>query len=704
MRSKSTETKTLNVEGMTCNNCAMGISHSLKKQGLNNVEVNFSLGTVRFPPDEDLTEEEVRRTIRQLGYVLSDEKPADGKNQGNGLSLNRMLLISALLTLPLFSSMFLPWALLQNPYVQLVLAGPVYLMGLFHFGKSAWGSLKNGVPNMDVLVTLGSTAAFGYSLTGTVLALGPEYQFYETAATIITLILLGNYIEHRSIKRTTAAIDALQDLQVKQAKRLNADGNVQQTPVDELMVADTVLVNTGDTVPVDGEVMEGQASVDESMLSGESIPVDKSGGDNITGGTLLQEGNVKMMVTAVGTQTVLSKLIDLVRQAQAQQPRIQRLGDKVSAVFVPAIVGIALITFLVSLLGLSLPLRESLLRGIAVLVVACPCAMGLATPTAVMVGIGRGARQGILIKSGQALERMATARHIVFDKTGTLTTGEFQLKNISLYDGEDAARVRSIVATLEQRSSHPIAQSLSKALSDAPSETLEAVEEAKGRGMEGRDQKGHNWMLGSARILANAPSHTQHALYLTRDKALMAGIDIEDEARPDAASAVSYFNQQGLNTHLLSGDTEEKCRQLARQLQLQSVNAQQSPEQKLRKIEALSSEGGVVMVGDGINDGPSLSRADVGVSLKGGSDVAVQSADVVLMKNELGKLEMAHWLSKHTLLTIKQNLFWAFAYNIVAIPLAATGYLNPMVAALSMAFSDVMVIGNSIRLRYKQKH
>jgi Cu+-exporting ATPase len=600
--------------------------------------------------------------------------------------------------------MFLPFEWLRHPYVQLGLALPVYGLGMRHFGGSAWSSLKTGIPNMDVLVTLGSTAAFFYSLTGTVMALGPDYLFYETAATIITLILAGNVLEHRSVKRTSAAIDALANLQPDKSKRLTPEGEVERVPVDEVQVADTLVVNTGDTIPTDGEVLEGRGWVDESMLTGESEPLEKRNGAKVTGGTLLQDGNLTMMVTAVGQQTVLSKLIELVRRAQSHQPHIQRLGDKVSAYFVPAIVVIALGTFGVSWFVLEVGLQAALLRSIAVLVIACPCAMGLATPTAVMVGLGRAARQGILIKSGRSLEQWVQARHIVFDKTGTLTTGAFKLRGIALYNGAGEAEIRGVVKALEQRSSHPIARSLTQAIDERPEGEWQEVTESKGLGMQGVDAQGRRWQLGSGRVLSGAEQGEmpQHALYVTRDGELVAGIDLDDEERTDAQAAVAFFNQIGVQTHLLSGDSREKCQRTADRLGIKSVHAEQKPEEKLRFIEQCSADGGVAMVGDGINDGPSLSRADVGVSLGGGTDVAVQSADVVLMQDELSRLPEAFRMSRHTLMTIKQNLFWAFAYNIVAIPLAAAGYLNPMVAALSMAFSDVMVIGNSLRLRYKK--
>ena len=684
----------------------MGISHSLKKKGLEDVEVNFSLGTVRFKPNENLREEDVRKAVRELGYQLPDEREASSGGQNTRTAIERQLILSIIFTLPLFSAMFLPWDLLHHPYVQLALATPVYVLGMRHFGRSAWGSLKGGVPNMDVLVTLGSTAAFGYSLTGTILQLGPDYQFYETAATIITLILVGNVIEHRSVKKTTAAIDALTQLQAPSAKRLDEQGRVQSVPIDEVMVADTLLVNSGDTIPVDGEILEGRGSVDESMISGESVPLEKQSGDGVTGGTLLQDGNIKMMVTAVGSGTVLSKLIELVRQAQAQQPKIQRLGDRVSAIFVPSIIVIAVLTYVVSVWGLELDTRTSLLRAIAVLVIACPCAMGLATPTAVMVGIGRGARSGVLVKSGSALETLSNSRHVVFDKTGTLTTGSFRIKSLSLYNGEREETIKGVVAALEQRSSHPIARSLVAALEKESLvyPEMKEVYETRGQGMEGTDAHGRHWKLGSSKMLHGNEVPAGPSLFLMRDDQLMAGIEIEDEMRPHAREAVQYFNKAGLQTHLLSGDTEDKCRRLAAELGIQSVTARQTPEQKLEHIDQWSQDGGVVMVGDGINDGPSLSRADIGISLGGASDVAVHSADIVLMRNDLSKLANAHGLSRHTLMTIKQNLFWAFAYNIVAIPMAAAGFLSPMVAALSMAFSDVMVIGNSLRLRYKKLH
>ena len=687
----------MQVEGMTCANCALGVQKQLEKKGLSEVDVNFSTGKVRFAPAQNVELADVKHSIEGLGYKVVEGQQTNGEYR----KVLTLFLVSLAFTLPLFLAMFIPWEPLHNGWVQLALCLPPYAMGVYRFGTSAWKSLRSGVPNMDVLIIIGATAAFAYSLTGTLLDLGHEYMFYETAATIITLILLGNLMEQRAVKKTTSALEELTSLQVLTAKVVSAEGQVQEVPVQDLRPGLVMLVNEGDKIPADGVVTEGEAMVDESLVTGESLPVSRSRGERIIGGSIISEGNVKAEITAIGDESVLGQIIEMVANAQQKRPEIQRLGDKVAAIFVPVVVGISILTVLVNYFAFDVDFTASLMRAVAVLVIACPCAMGLATPTAVMVGIGKAAKEGILIKSGAVLEKFAGLKNIIFDKTGTLTTGNFAVKNLEVYEGSKR-ELEAVIHRLESHSSHPIAKSLVKALPAGDGAQIETVKEIRGLGIEGLDMSGNTWQFGSDRLLNGHRPQQQHHLYLLKNGSVVGGLDLQDEVRDEHADVVSYFNREGITTTLLSGDKREKCEAVAQQMNIREVYAEQLPEQKLAKVTEKSQQGVTAMVGDGINDAPALTRADVGVSLSGATDVAVEAAEIILLRKQLEKLPMAHRISKLTLRTIKQNLFWAFFYNVAAIPLAAAGFLNPMIAVMAMALSDVMVIGNSLRLKARK--
>lgn len=690
----------LQVEGMTCSNCAQSIEKALEKEGLSDVNANFSTGIVRFTPNGTFDEKQIEKDIAKLGYKVV--KGNEGDHDYNQI-MNKFL-FALILTVPLFSSMFLPFAWLHNPYVQLALATPVYALGFYHFGKSAWQSLRGGVPNMDVLIFMGATAAFGYSLTGTLLKLGANFQFYETAATIITLVLLGNVLEKRAVKKTTDAIDQLSSLKPQEARMVvtGNDGEEQIMPVDPQKIrrGEILQVNTGDSIPLDGQVISGDAHIDESMITGESLPVWKKEGAEVIGGTILREGNLRMAVTATGDQTVLSRIIDLVKNAQSKKPSLQQLADKVSGVFVPVVLSIALLTFGLAYWVFDVSLGGALLRSVAVLVISCPCAMGLATPTAVMVGIGKAAKSGNLIKGGDTLEQLAGIKKIVFDKTGTLTTGDFQIKSFKNYSGDDVEN-RNAIHQIETYSSHPIAESILRYMAGWKNLDFEQVEERKGIGMEATLKDGTTYQLGSSEIFQDGQDYPEHQVYLMKNGELAAGLDLEDELKEGAKEMVEYFQSQGIEPVLLSGDKEEKTCQIANKLGIQEYYAEKHPDDKLTVIENLSAQYPTAMVGDGINDAPALSRADMGISLGHATEIAMQSAQVLLLDGKLRSLSKAHQNSRLTLSTIKENLFWAFSYNVVAIPIAALGLLNPMFAALAMAFSDVMVIGNSLRLKFR---
>jgi Cu+-exporting ATPase len=605
--------------------------------------------------------------------------------------------------------MVIPWKPLHNPLVQLILSLPVVVVGLYHFGKSAFNSLKTGVPNMDVLITIGSASAFIYSIWGTLLFWGSprahDFLFFETAATIITLVLLGNVIEQRSVKQTGSALRSLGDMQATKARRIEEhDGHEHITEISANLIApgDLLQVNEGDRIPADGIVLSGQAVVNEAILTGESFPVEKQEDSMVSGGTIVEKGNFRLRALKAGKNTTIAQIIELVRKAQGGKPNIQRIGDKVSGIFVPAVISIAIITLLVNYFAISVGIQESLMRAIAVLVISCPCAMGLATPTAVMAGIGRAAKAGILFRDGKVTEQLAKVNAIVLDKTGTLTTGDFEVKEIKNFGHYSEEEIRSMVFSLSSRSSHPISKSLAR-IFKGPKSNINSIKELKGLGMEGLSADGKVIRLGSKRLLKSQADAEDFDLFLLEDDLCLAAFQLSDQLKPDAAEAIAELNKMGIKTILLSGDNKRKCNAIAKELRIDEVYAEKKPEEKLEYIRQISAEMRVAMVGDGVNDAPALNLADVGISLSDASEVARNSAQVILLgKSSLMSLPDAVKLSRLTLRTIHQNLFWAFFYNIVAIPIAAAGFLNPMVAAFSMAFSDVIVIGNSILLQFRR--
>ncbi|MBK9490005.1 MAG: cation-translocating P-type ATPase [Haliscomenobacter sp.] len=693
----------LTVEGMDCANCAAGITRYLERKGLEEVYVNFQTKEVRFRlVDESISLEEAKGGINKLGYTVvePEQKP-------DFWTLERKLLIGAFFTLPLLlghllMSAGIHLAFMHNAWIQLAICLPVFVLGAWHFGKSAWSSIRNGMPNMDVLIFMGGTAAFVYSLVGT-LSGETQYIFYETSATIFTLVLLGNWIEKRAVAQTTTAIAELGKLQVEHARRIMPSGTIVGIHYPEIKTGYILQVNEGDKVPADGEIFLGQASIDESMLTGESLPINKQLGDQVIGGSLVLSGNFQLKVNAVGKKSVLGQMIELIKTAQQDKPEIQRLADKISAIFVPVVVSISALTFLLSYFVFDLAFKNALMNAIAVLVISCPCAMGLATPTAVMVGVGRLARNGILVKGGKTLEIFASIRNIVFDKTGTLTTGKFVVEHIDYAPGVREAEVNNLIYDLEMHSSHPIAKSLVQEMEAQVSLngqrlgpiTLTNVEEEKGKGMRGQDETGNTYEFG-------ASDNGQGTLVLRKNGDKLATLSLTDTIKPEAKACIDYLKSKNIASYILSGDKQAKTASVAEALGVTHFFAEQQPAQKLDIIARLSKEAPTAMVGDGINDAPALAKASIGVSLSNASQAAIQSAQIVLLNGNLERLPQALAICTHTVLTIKQSLYWAFAYNIVAIPMAAMGYLNPMWGALFMAFSDVVVIGNAIRLKYKR--
>ena len=711
---KQREIIEMRVDGMDCNNCAMSIQRFLERKGLKDVLVNFQTREVRYRPDDNLLDAEaIRAGITKLGFTVV-EAPEEGGAAHNHVhdhatTARRRLLFCAVLTAPLLIAHLLMTlgvevGLMHNRWLQLALAGPVYVVGGLHFGRSALAGLRARMLNMDVLIFLGATAAFVYSMVGFVWQ-NPDYYFFETAATIITLVLVGNWLEARAVEKTTTAIGALTDLQQETANRVVTSGAIISLPVQQIKVGHLVRVNTGDKVPLDGEITDGHLTVNEAMLTGESLPRERATGEPVLGGTLVTSGQATVRVTAGYRDGTLAKIIELVKTAQADKPDLQRLADRISAVFVPVVIAISVLTFLVGWGTGYATATQALMNAIAVLLISCPCAMGLATPTAVMVGVGRLARLGVLVRGGSTVERFAGIGRMVFDKTGTLTTGELTVEKFIVAKGTDARTARSIVNAMEQYSSHPIAESIRAWLAqdELPHSPVLTVKETPGLGLTATDTDRNTYYLGAPRNLpAGVSVPPQAAVVLLKNDRLMAWLSLSDEVRPGAGPLVRSLDEAGIETVLLTGDSDHKARLVAAELGISEVLSEQLPAQKLAHVARLSAERPTAMVGDGINDAAALSRADLGIALGGGSAAALDAAQIVLLRDDLSVLAEARKVAALTLRTIRESLFWAFSYNIVAIPLAALGFLNPMWAALFMAFSDVVVIGNAVWLKSRR--
>ena len=692
---------------MTCSSCAEGIARHLAKKGLPAVHVSYETGTVEITDRQAWSDEKLISEINSLGYTASANDQASSKASGGFSNTEKLFAICAVLTLPLLLHMLVDLPILHQPLLQFFLATPVIIIGMNHFGKSALGSLRNGSPNMDVLIAIGSVSAYLYSVATWQFHSGHGTPLYfETGATIITLLLLGNIIEQRSLKKTQSSIDALTRLQPQQAflieEAMTANERTREIPVQSLQVNDLVFIPQGGRIPADGIVYEGSGVVDESSMTGESLPAEKSADASVYAGTVLTDGSLKIIVQQSGDDSLLSRMIDMVRKASKRKPSIQRFGDRVSAVFVPVVIGLAVLTFCIWYFLLDRNAGEAIMSAVAVLVISCPCAMGLATPTAVSVGIGKAARQGILIKGGDTLERLSEIKTVVFDKTGTLTNGKLAISKIN-YEG-DKELIDFLLGTLEQYSTHPVAVAISNHFSAAASTgkvRFKEIKEDKGIGIRASDMDGNTYLAGSYRIASHLTKDDTHVVYLLKNDILLATVDLDDAPRKGAKETIAALHEEGIRTILLSGDSESRCRKLAEQLNIREVYASKLPTQKTELIREWQKVSKVAMIGDGINDAPSLAEAWIGISMGNGTQVAMQSSDLILLKSQDLRIFLkARSIAKSTLKTIRQNLFWALIYNVVAIPFAAFGLLSPMIASLSMAFSDVVVIGNSLRLRF----
>ncbi|OLS03448.1 heavy metal translocating P-type ATPase [Tissierella creatinophila] len=714
--------RTYLIEGMTCAACSTRVDKALnKKEEIQKANVNLSTNkaVVEFSSGV-LTDKDIIAIIEKAGYKAEVEIDRDldrekELREKEIKSLKNSFIVSAILTIPLFSAMFFHMAginnILTNGWFQFALATPVQFIIGYRFYNGAYKALRGGGANMDVLIAMGTSAAYFYSIYN--LFAGVHEYYFEASATIITLILLGKTFEAIAKGKTSEAIKKLMGLQPKTALIIR-DGEEIEIDIDDLNIGDIVIVKPGEKVPVDGVIVEGTSSLDESMITGESIPIDKAIGDEVIGATINKFGAFKFRATNIGKDTVLSQIIKLVEDAQGSKAPVQRLADKISGIFVPVVVGIALVTFLIFFLVFK-DFNEGLINAVAVLVIACPCALGLATPTAIMVGTGKGAENGILIKSGEHLERTHEMDTIIFDKTGTITKGEPEVTDILFFNGFEEDEILRIAASVEKASEHPLGQSIVKY-----GETkLEKIVAAKnftavpGKGLEA-DFEGKKVLIGNRKLmkdnsvdieekentLAELETLGKTAMLIAIDGQLSGIIAVADTIKETSLKAIKELQEMNLTVYMITGDNERTAKAIADQVGITNILADVLPENKAEKVEALKKEGKHVgMVGDGINDAPALAAADVGFAIGTGTDVAMEAADITLMRGDLSGVVTAIRLSHRTMKTIRQNLFWAFFYNTIGIPFSALGFLNPMVAGAAMAFSSVSVVTNSLRLK-----
>ncbi len=722
------------ITGMTCAACANKIEKRLNKlDGVGKATVNFAIETVlvEYNP-EQVSVSEMKEAITKLGYTLEQTKENTGEQvdhrQKEIEKQQGKFIFSLILSFPLLWAMvshfeftrfiWLP-DMLMNPWVQLALATPVQFVVGKQFYVGAYKALRNKSANMDVLVALGTSAAYFYSLYLSINSIGSGSHmvelYYETSAVLITLILLGKLFEAKAKGRSSEAIKKLMGLQAKNATVVR-DGQEMLIPIEEVLEGDIVYVKPGEKVPVDGEIVEGRSALDESMLTGESIPIDKTIGDNVIGSTINKNGFLKIKATKVGKDTALAQIIKVVEEAQGSKAPIQRLADVISGIFVPIVVGIAIITFLVWYFAVNPgDFADALEKFIAVLVIACPCALGLATPTSIMAGSGRAAEFGILFKGGEHLETTHRLDTIILDKTGTVTNGKPSLTDVILAEAIDEKEFLKLVGTAERNSEHPLAEAIVEGIKEkgielGASDSFEAI---PGFGIQSMVNS-KQLFIGTRRLMAkhninvkdelikmeNLEKQGKTAMLVAIDGRFAGIVAVADTIKETSKEAISRLHSMGLDVVMITGDNTQTAQAIANQVGIKKVIAEVLPEGKAEEVKKLQQAGKkVAMVGDGINDAPALATADIGMAIGTGTDVAMEAADITLIRGDLTSIADAIFMSKKTITNIKQNLFWALAYNVIGIPIAAAGFLAPWLAGAAMAFSSVSVVLNALRLQ-----
>ncbi|EOD4254919.1 heavy metal translocating P-type ATPase [Staphylococcus pseudintermedius] len=725
-----TQEETFKITGMTCAACSARIERVLQREaGIDQINVNLVMenGTVKYDPSQ-ISIEEIYERVAKIGYEAFPMETKDETAKRKSDELKRQkgkFIISLILALPLLYTMFGHFSflgfipvpeLLMNGWFQFILATPIQFVLGWQFYVGAYKSLKSKSANMDVLVAMGTSAAYFYSLYLMLTHLGHSGHvplYFETSAVLITLILLGKYFEMRAKGHASDAISKLAALQVKDAE-VERDGKIEMIAIDDVRVGDIVWVRSGQQIPLDGQVIEGSTTVNEAMLTGESMPVEKNIGDTVIGSTINQTNFIKLQVTHVGEDLVLNQIIKVVEEAQNDKPQIQRLADKISNIFVPTVVVLALLSFIVWFFVVTpFQFTAAFEIFIAVIVIACPCALGLATPTSIMVGSGRAAESGILFKTAEALEQAQHVDTIVFDKTGTITNGE--PKVVHVYHEAKEAAIGAYVKSLEMQSEHPLSKALVDYYSDEAVHTVSQYETHAGSGISGVIDD-NRVRIGSIRFVTNndLTQEQQDRIHsvaeqgatvvgMTINETLIAIIGVRDEPKAEAKAVIETLNKN-YDLVMLSGDSEQTAQAIGRELGFTRVIAEVKPDEKSKVVTELQNEGKrVMMVGDGINDAPALMKSDIGVAMGSGSDIALESADIALVRNHLDGIAEALQLSRLTIKNIKQNLFFAFCYNLIGIPIAAAGFLAPWVAGTAMAFSSVSVVLNALRLKNVKK-